>query len=150
MKGEDDKMYRDIGIKLFLIVVLGVFLVGCSSAKEVDEAQSAENVDKIEKEGQSAIEEEPNNGDKDEVKNEGKEETTVNKAQMMIANFIISEQGLHEIAEEMEQGNHDQNFLRKVQQAKAAIESIEWSEDVIEEKDLFLKDVTELEKALIA
>ncbi|MEQ6390611.1 cupredoxin domain-containing protein [Bacillaceae bacterium S4-13-58] len=138
-------MYRNIGIKLFLIFVLGIFLVGCSSAKEDAEGKSVENAEEIEQEDQSANEEEPNNEDKDE----GKEETTMNKAQMMISNFIISEQGFHEIAEEIEKGNYDQNFLRKVQKAKAAIESIEWTEDVIEEKDLFLKDVTELEKALI-
>ena len=130
---------------LLTTVALGIFLAGCSSET------TQEEVDQEKQDGQVKTE---------EVKTEDpappaeetadKEEASANKAQMIAANFIIAEQGVHTIAEELEKGNNDEGFLRKVQKAKATIESIEWTAEVEEVKEVFYKDVTELEKALIA
>ena len=141
-------MLKKTKLKLMLIFttfILGVFLAGCSSqtAKEVDKDKPVAEQPKVEEVNTEntapPVEETP-----------AKEETAVNKAQMMAANFIIAEQGVHTIAEELEKGNNDEGFLRSVQKAKATIESIEWTGEVEEVKEAFYKDVIELEKALIA
>src|SRR5690625_3382555 len=68
---------------------------------------------------------------------------------MMIANFISTEQGFHEMDEQIAKGELDDSSLRNVQQAKSIAESITWDPSLDEVIATFNKDINELEQALI-
>src|SRR5690625_959500 len=119
---------------LFSIIVLTLgILAGCgSNVNEVQPAPAKEVAD------ESTTGEEAN------------DEVADSKAQMMIANYIISEQGFHEMDEQIAKGELDDSFLRNVQQAKSIAESITWDPSLDEVIATFNKDINELEQALIA
>src|SRR5690625_4083440 len=123
---------------LFSILVLTLGIVAGCGTNNNNHVSEVEPAPAKEIATESTVGEEENN------------EVADTKAQMIIANYIISEQGVHEMDEQIAQGELDESFLRNVQHAKSIFESITWDSSLDEILATFNQDINDLEKALIA
>src|SRR5690625_693130 len=123
---------------LFSILVLTLGIVAGCGTNNNNHVSEVEPAPAKEIATESTVGEEENN------------EVADTKAQMIIANYIISEQGVHEMDEQIAQGELDESFLRNVQNAKSIAESITWDPSLNEIIATFNQDINDLEQALIA
>src|SRR5690625_5111228 len=131
-----------IVLSSIVVLTLGI-LVGCGTNNTSNHNQKA-NVAKVEEAPAKEVETEST------TDAEENNEVADTKAQMMIANYIISEQGVHKMDEQIAKGELDESFLRNVQNAKSIAESITWDSSLDEIISTFNNDINDLEQALIA
>jgi len=116
---------------LFSILVLTLGIVAGCGTNNNNHVSEVEPAPAKEIATESTVGEEENN------------EVADTKAQMIIANYIISEQGVHEMDEQIAQGELDESFLRNVQNAKSIAESITWDPSLNEIIATFNQDIND-------
>lgn len=144
---------KNIWKVLAFVLFISIFTIGCSSAaSETSKSTDKEAEEKVETKDEDTTEEPENKEEEseEEAKASEAEKQSLGKAQLVAADFIISEQGFHHIAEEIGKGNMDEGFLRNVKKAKSIVDSIEWPKSAEEAVSIFAKDLDSMEKALVA